>query len=47
MGWASPPICKQKKMSDVEDNVKVRVLLAQALFGNPTSAAGRTDNTLT
>jgi len=26
---------QQKKMSDVEDNVKVRVLLAQALFGNP------------
>ena len=25
----------EKKMSDVEDNVKVRVLLAQALFGNP------------
>ena len=24
-----------KKMSDVEDNIKVRVLLAQALFGNP------------
>nr|MCR4676935.1 ATP-binding cassette domain-containing protein [Sphaerochaetaceae bacterium] len=25
----------QKLMKDVEDNVKVRVLLAQALFGNP------------
>ena len=25
----------EKLMSDVEDNVKVRVLLAQALFGNP------------
>ena len=24
-----------KKMRDVEDNIKVRVLLAQALFGNP------------
>ncbi|WP_320130790.1 ATP-binding cassette domain-containing protein [uncultured Sphaerochaeta sp.] len=26
---------QNKKMSEVEDNVKVRVLLAQALFGNP------------
>ncbi|NBK25564.1 MAG: ATP-binding cassette domain-containing protein, partial [Spirochaetia bacterium] len=26
---------QQKKMRDVEDNIKVRVLIAQALFGNP------------
>ena len=26
---------QEKKMRDVEDNIKVRVLLAQALFGNP------------
>ncbi|MXI86289.1 ABC-F family ATP-binding cassette domain-containing protein [Sphaerochaeta halotolerans] len=26
---------QQKMMADVEDNIKVRVLLAQALFGNP------------
>ncbi|MDC7224304.1 MAG: ATP-binding cassette domain-containing protein, partial [Spirochaetales bacterium] len=25
----------EKKMGDLEDNVKVRILLAQALFGNP------------
>ncbi len=25
----------EKKMADIEDNLKVRVLLAQALFGNP------------
>ncbi len=26
---------QEKKMAEVEDNIKVRVLLAQALFGNP------------
>lgn len=25
----------QKKMGDIEDNIKVRILLAQAIFGNP------------
>ena len=25
----------QKKMADLEDNIKVRILLAQAIFGNP------------
>lgn len=34
-GLGIPTALHDKLMSDVEDNVKVRVLLAQALFGNP------------
>ncbi len=34
-GLGIPVPMHEKKMSDVEDSVKVRVLLAQALFGNP------------
>ncbi len=34
-GLGIPVALHDKLMSDVEDNVKVRVLLAQALFGNP------------
>lgn len=34
-GLGIPVSMHDKLMSDVEDNVKVRVLLAQALFGNP------------
>ena len=34
-GLGIPVSMHSKKMSDVEDGVKVRVLLAQALFGNP------------
>ncbi|MFA6845336.1 MAG: ATP-binding cassette domain-containing protein [Sphaerochaetaceae bacterium] len=34
-GLGIPTVLHDKKMSEVEDNVKVRVLLAQALFGNP------------
>ena len=30
-----PVALHEKKMSEIEDNLKVRVLLAQALFGNP------------
>lgn len=34
-GLGIPVALHTKNMSDVEDNIKVRVLLAQALFGNP------------
>ncbi|MCQ2398628.1 MAG: ATP-binding cassette domain-containing protein [Sphaerochaetaceae bacterium] len=34
-GLGIPVPMHEKFMSDVEDNIKVRVLLAQALFGNP------------
>ena len=34
-GLGIPVSMHDKLMSDVEDNIKVRVLLAQALFGNP------------
>ena len=34
-GLGIPVPMHDKQMKDVEDNVKVRVLLAQALFGNP------------
>ncbi len=34
-GLGIPVSMHEKLMSDVEDNIKVRVLLAQALFGNP------------
>ena len=34
-GLGIPVPMHEKMMKDVEDNVKVRVLLAQALFGNP------------
>lgn len=34
-GLGIPVPMHEKLMSDVEDNIKVRVLLAQALFGNP------------
>lgn len=34
-GLGIPVSLHDKKMSDVEDSIKVRVLLAQALFGNP------------
>lgn len=34
-GLGIPVSLHDKLMSDVEDNIKVRVLLAQALFGNP------------
>lgn len=34
-GLGIPVAMHDKLMSDIEDNIKVRVLLAQALFGNP------------
>lgn len=34
-GLGIPTDLHNKKMEEVEDNIKVRVLLAQALFGNP------------
>lgn len=34
-GLGIPTELHSKKMEEVEDNIKVRVLLAQALFGNP------------
>jgi len=34
-GLGIPEKLQQSKMADIEDNLKVRVLLAQALFGNP------------
>ncbi len=34
-GLGIPQDMHEKKMSEIEDNLKVRVLLAQALFGNP------------
>ena len=34
-GLGLPQSLHEKKMSEIEDNLKVRVLLAQALFGNP------------
>lgn len=34
-GLGIPQSLHEKKMADIEDNLKVRVLLAQALFGNP------------
>ena len=34
-GLGIPQGMHEKKMSEIEDNLKVRVLLAQALFGNP------------
>ncbi len=34
-GLGIPVTMHDKLMSDIEDNIKVRVLLAQALFGNP------------
>lgn len=34
-GLGIPVPLHEKKMSEIEDNLKVRVLLAQALFGNP------------
>ena len=34
-GLGIPTELHDKKMEDIEDNLKVRVLLAQALFGNP------------
>jgi len=34
-GLEIPTELHEKKMSEIEDNLKVRVLLAQALFGNP------------
>ena len=34
-GLGIPQEMHEKKMSEIEDNLKVRVLLAQALFGNP------------
>lgn len=34
-GLGIPDDLLQRKMSEIEDNLKVRVLLAQALFGNP------------
>lgn len=34
-GLGIPVSMHDKLMSDIEDNIKVRVLLAQALFGNP------------
>ena len=34
-GLGIPVALHEKKMSEIEDNLKVRVLLAQALFGNP------------
>ncbi len=34
-GLGIPEEIQQKKMSEVEDNIKIRALLAQALFGDP------------
>ncbi len=34
-GLGIPQDLHERKMSEIEDNLKVRVLLAQALFGNP------------
>lgn len=34
-GLGIPQSMHEKKMDEIEDNLKVRVLLAQALFGNP------------
>ena len=34
-GLGIPQSLHEKKMSEIEDNLKVRVLIAQALFGNP------------
>ncbi|MBQ0072217.1 MAG: ATP-binding cassette domain-containing protein [Spirochaetales bacterium] len=34
-GLGIPVALHEKQMSEIEDNLKVRVLLAQALFGNP------------
>lgn len=34
-GLGIPVAMHEKKMEEIEDNLKVRVLLAQALFGNP------------
>ena len=34
-GLGIPDTMLQSRMGDIEDNIKVRVLLAQALFGNP------------
>ena len=34
-GLGIPQDMHEKKMAEIEDNLKVRVLLAQALFGNP------------
>ena len=34
-GLGIPVSLHEKKMSEIEDNLKVRVLLAQSLFGNP------------
>lgn len=34
-GLGIPVSCHDKLMEEIEDNMKVRVLLAQALFGNP------------
>ncbi len=34
-GLGIPVALHEKKMSEIEDNLKVRVLLAQSLFGNP------------
>ncbi len=34
-GLGIPQDLHEKKMAEIEDNLKVRVLLAQALFGNP------------
>lgn len=34
-GLGIPVALHEKKMEEIEDNLKVRVLLAQALFGNP------------
>ncbi|MGN0905638.1 MAG: ABC-F family ATP-binding cassette domain-containing protein [Bullifex sp.] len=34
-GLGIPTTLHEKKMEEIEDNLKVRVLLAQALFGNP------------
>ena len=34
-GLGIPTSLHEKKMEEIEDNLKVRVLLAQALFGNP------------
>jgi len=34
-GLGIPTTLHEKKMSEIEDNLKVRVLLAQALFGSP------------
>lgn len=34
-GLGIPTVLHEKRMEEIEDNLKVRVLLAQALFGNP------------